>query len=59
MKGIDLFVKILGKKQKEGRKKFQPLEVREASSSHLKIIISNDSLEFTNIVQMPQHGQSE
>ena len=36
MEGIDLFVKILGKGRR--KKKFQSLEVREASSSHLKKI---------------------
>ena len=52
MKGIDLFVKILvfvkilsqGRRKEEGKtKKFRSLEVREASSSHLKNIIIYNS----------------
>ena len=49
MEGIDLFVKILSQcTRKEGRKEdeFKSLEVREASSSHLKTRIRDSSWEF-------------
>ena len=48
MEGIDLFVKILvfvkilsQWRRKEGGQDFQSLEAREASSSHLKIVMTS------------------
>ena len=43
LKGIDAFVKVLSQcRKKEARRtKFKSLEVREASSSHLKIMFKS------------------
>ena len=41
MEGIDLFVKILSQGRRKEGQEFRSLEVREASSLHLKTLASN------------------